>query len=76
MREGFRWQYVILGGAMWLYSLLLPALYSMNQSFLLGQCLWLALLLNIFRQGRIIFRVALLLCFCFWVFTHVSVCDR
>lgn len=72
MSEGFHGQCGrVLGGAMWLYLLLLPPLYSMNQSFLLGQCLWLTLLLNIFRRGRIIFRIVLLLCFCFWVFTRV-----
>lgn len=76
MSEGFHRQCVILGGAMWLRSLLLPAPHRVNQSFLFGQCLWLVLLLNIFRQGSIIFRILLLLCFCFWVFSRVSVYNR
>lgn len=36
MSEGFHRQCVILGDAMWLRSLLLPAPHSVNQSILLG----------------------------------------
>lgn len=61
MSKGVHRQYVVLGGALWLRSLLLPALYSTKESFgfVFGQCLWFALFLNVLRQGRIIFRIVL-----------------
>lgn len=67
MSEGVHRQYVVLGGALWLRSLLLQLLYSTKESFgfVFGECLWFALLLNILREGRIIFRILLLLCSCF-----------
>lgn len=61
MGEDFRRRYVTVGGAAWRCSSLLLALYGRHQSFLLGQLLWLVLLLNTIRNRTVVFGIASML---------------